>query len=169
MLANASVDAATKATLREQQSALDPIALLHRIREAQGALAALACSKEQRAPARENLERFLSKLPSLWRLGEVRPTHSPRPQRARHWRTRKDPFEDVWSDVLEWLQQEPDVDAKTLLQRLQGLRPGQFSDGQLRTMQRRVGEWRALMARELVYNMLEDNEQSPITVIGAER
>ena len=33
---------------------------------------------------------------------------------VRHWRTRKDPFEEVWYDVLCWLQQEPDTTAKAL-------------------------------------------------------
>lgn len=169
LLANDSVDAETKSALREQQLTLDPLTLLHHIREAQAALAALACSKEQSAAARESLEQFLSKLPSLWRLGEVRPTHSPPPKRTREWRTRKDPFEGVWSDILQWLQQQPDVDARTLLKRLQALRPGQFSDGQVRTLQRRVREWRALMAKELVYNMLQDTEQPPVTVVGVDR
>jgi hypothetical protein len=29
--------------------------------------------------------------------------------------------------------------------------PGKFSEGQLRTLQRRVKEWRSVMARELVF------------------
>lgn len=34
---------------------------------------------------------------------------------------------------------------------LQDIYPGYSSDGQLRTLQRRVREWRRVMVRELVY------------------
>lgn len=168
LLAEEALDATTKAALRQQRATLDPVALLHNIREAQSTLAALSSPESSDAPARESLERFLSSLPTLWRQGEVRPTHLPRAKRARTWRTRKDPFEGVWSDVVVWLQQEPDVTAKALFERLQALRPGQFSDGQLRTLQRRVREWRTLMARELVYGVFESSEQQPIAPIGTE-
>ena len=35
--------------------------------------------------------------------------------------------------------------------RLQSEHPDRFSESQLRTMQRRVKEWRGIMAKELVY------------------
>ncbi len=53
--------------------------------------------------------------------------------------------------VLIWLQSEPEATAKSLLERLEQAYPGQFPEGQLRTLQRRVREWRRVMARELVY------------------
>lgn len=63
---------------------------------------------------------------------------------VRHtWRTRADPFEEVWSAVAEQLSQNPDLQAKTLLGWLQREYPGRFADGQLRTLQRRVKSWRA--------------------------
>ena len=142
------------------------MALLHGIREAQSALAALATPGLGVGPQRESLEQFLSKLPQLWRLGEVRPTHAKRPAKPRTWRTRKDPFVGVWSTVLLWLQQEPDATAKLLLQRLQSHYPGQFPDRQLRTLQRRVGEWRKIMARKLIYTSLPGNDDAEITSIG---
>lgn len=166
LLADESVDAATKGALREYRVTLDPVALLHTIRETQAALAALTSPEAPGAPARESLEQFLSSLPTLWRLGEVRPTHAPKSKRPRTWRTRKDPFEGVWSDVLTWLQQEPDVTAKALFERLQALRPGQYSDGQLRTLQRRVSDWRAVMAKQLVYNIPDENIHKPAAVAG---
>ena len=61
----------------------------------------------------------------------------------------------VWCEVVDWLQQEPDVTAKSLLERLQYEYPGRFADGQLRTLQRRVKEWRKIMAKELVYACME--------------
>jgi len=52
--------------------------------------------------------------------------------------------------LLLWLQQEPDCTAKSLLHRLEEKYPGWFHIGQLRTLQRRVGEWRQSMARTLI-------------------
>jgi len=60
------------------------------------------------------------------------------------WRTREDPFEDVWEAVREKLVVNPGLQAKTLFDDLQRQYSGRFSDGQLRTLQRRVKSWRAL-------------------------
>ena len=59
------------------------------------------------------------------------------------------------AEVHDWLQQEPDMTAKSLLKRLQYEYPGRFVDGQLRTLQRRVKEWRKIMAHELIYSCKE--------------
>ena len=40
------------------------------------------------------------------------------PTRARHWRTREDPFARVWTDILMWLQSDPDCTAKSIPSRL---------------------------------------------------
>ena len=69
----------------------------------------------------------------------------------RHWRARRDPFEGVWSYVLLWLEKGPDTNAKDLLARLSRAHPNRFGDAQLRTLQRRVKDWRGIMARKLVY------------------
>jgi hypothetical protein len=61
----------------------------------------------------------------------------------RLWRTRKDPFENVWGEICKWLEKNPERTAKSLLTELQKLYPGQYSDNQLRTLQRRVQKWRA--------------------------
>ena len=63
-------------------------------------------------------------------------------QVKRWWRTRKDPFADVWQEVAQRLEQTPHIRATTLFRALQESYPGQFDDGQLRTLQRRVKEWR---------------------------
>lgn len=75
--------------------------------------------------------RDLGKLPS-----EVRAEHT--------WRTREDPFAEVWEGVRAKLEINPGLEAKTLFEDLQRRHPGRFSDGQLRTLQRRVKTWRAL-------------------------
>jgi DNA-binding NarL/FixJ family response regulator len=74
---------------------------------------------------------------------------TPRP--ARDWRTRTDPFERAWPCVRAWLEAEPDRIGRELFVRLQGELPGVFPDGQLRTFQRRVREWRHAAARQLVF------------------
>jgi len=59
------------------------------------------------------------------------------------WRTREDPFEDVWDEIKMMLEINPGLEAKTIFEDLQRRNPGQFADGQLRTMQRRIKVWRA--------------------------
>src|SRR5262249_47731183 len=138
LLAHPSVSTAVKAALRAELAALDPLELLHQIREAQSALAALGSGDLGHGPERESLDAFLAKLPELWRAGEARPTHRGASSSPHSWRTRKDPFETVWPEILLWLQDDPESTAKSLLERLQREHPGQFSDGQLRTLQRRI-------------------------------
>ena len=62
---------------------------------------------------------------------------------ARTWRTRKDPFADVWSEVEALLEEGPGWEAKTLFEELQQRYPDRFAEGQLRTLQRRVKQWQA--------------------------
>jgi hypothetical protein len=62
---------------------------------------------------------------------------------AHTWRTRKDPFEDVWHEVKSMLEINAGLEAKTIFEHLQRRSPGQFADGQLRTLQRRIKVWRA--------------------------
>ena len=168
LLAHEGVSAEVKNTLREHRARLDPIALLHTIREAQSALAAIARSETDRGVNRASLEQFLSQLPELWRQGEIRPTHSPRTRRPRTWRTRKDPFEGVWPQVLRWLQHEPDSTAKALFDRLRDRHPDRFHNGQLRALQRRVRQWRTVMARPLVYGCADGAQPWQIAPIGAD-
>ena len=104
-------------------------------------------------PRGESLERFLAKLPDLWRQDASHTSRERRVQPPRTWRTRPDPFKGVWCDVLGWLQEDPDASAVALLGRLQEAEPDRFSRAHLRTLQRRVQEWRGIMAKKLVYAM----------------
>jgi hypothetical protein len=61
----------------------------------------------------------------------------------RDWRTRVDPFEEHWSEVVERLALAPELEAKTLFEALQTEHPERYEDGQLRTLQRRIRWWRA--------------------------
>jgi hypothetical protein len=63
---------------------------------------------------------------------------------ARDYRTRVDPFEDVWPLVQQRLESEPALKAVTLFGWLQQTQPGQFPDSTRRTFERRVAQWRSL-------------------------
>jgi transposase InsO family protein len=168
LLAHAAVSESAKESLRAELAPLDPVELLHQIREGQSTLAALSSGDLSHGPDRQSLEEFLAKLPELWREGEVRPTHRNAPSSPRTWRTRKDPFEEVWPEILMWLQHDPDSTAKSLMERLQHDSPGRFPDVQLRTLQRRIREWRHVMAKSLVHGIRDGNgvDEEP-TVVGA--
>ena len=155
LLALDGVPETIKDQLRATAATLDPVRLLDEIRAAQQRLARLSAGEDSHvAPTSAvALEGFLAGLATAWRDGEVRPTHRPKPtsKPRRHWRTRTDPFVDVWARVCEWLDAEPDRTGEEILRRLQGEQPGRFLDGQLRTLQRRVQEWRRAAVRDLVF------------------
>jgi hypothetical protein len=60
------------------------------------------------------------------------------------WKTRKDPFAEVWEDIRERLGTTPGLEAKTIFEDLQRTHEGIYADGQLRTLQRKMKRWRAL-------------------------
>jgi len=64
-------------------------------------------------------------------------------KQERYWRTRSDPYESVWSEISELLKNNPGLEAKTIFDWLQRRNPGEFQDGQLRTLQRKIKHWRA--------------------------
>ena len=61
----------------------------------------------------------------------------------REYRTRVDPFADVWPEVQQRLKAEPKLQAVTLFSWLQDRYPGQFLDSTRRTFERRVRLWRS--------------------------
>ena len=74
------------------------------------------------------------------RLGQL-PSELKKP---RVYRTRADPFAEDWSQVEQMLSQAPELEATTLFEWLCEQYPGRYQEGQLRTLQRRVADWRAL-------------------------
>ena len=142
-----------KERIRAVLATTDPLQLLDEIRTVQQHLAVLAAggTPPLLQHRHADLDRFLRTLASAWRDGEVRPTHRADPRPSRDWRTRADPFEAVWPSVLVWLESEPDQTAKELFARLRLEHPNAFQPGQLRTLQRRVKEWRRAAARRLVF------------------
>jgi hypothetical protein len=161
LLADDRVTSQCKDTLRQIFAVLDPVRLLSEIREAQRNLTQLEVGggAVTTPEAAQDLNRFVKGLSTAWREGEVRPTHPKTADGPRAWRTRVDPFEDTWSLVEEWLSQQPDATAKELFHRLQEQARNQFAAGQLRTLQRRVKQWRTEIARQLVVGSGTDNAE----------
>ena len=150
------IPAEIKTRLKDLGDSLDPLRLLDEIRAMQHHLAALAKGERMHTPAVRDadLTEFLAGLALAWKAGEVRPTHASKP------RSRKDPFEEVWLEMTTWLEAEPDQIGVELFARLQRAYPGRFPDGQLRTLQRRLADWRLAAASRLVFRDL--HPQPPI-------
>ena len=70
-------------------------------------------------------------------------------RQIRNWRTRTDPFGDVWKEEIEpLLLKNSQLSPMTLFEKLQKDHPGEYQDSKLRTFQRRVSEWKALYGSE---------------------
>src|SRR5262249_12671391 len=72
-------------------------------------------------------------------------------KKPRPWRTRIDPFGEVWAGIIEpMLVADKDgvLQGTTVVEVLEERYPGRFGAGQLRTLQRRMREWRALHGPE---------------------
>src|SRR5437763_4328981 len=137
----------------ELRAMLDPVRLLKEIRAVQKQLVEIADRPvlgETAKPALPTLEEFLSGLRTAWREGEVRPTSVARakPKRSRR---RPDPFAAVTIELRGWFEAEPWHTSREVLERLQAQCPGVYPDGQLRTLQRRLKEWRREAAHQMVF------------------
>jgi len=70
---------------------------------------------------------------------------SSRHDHDRDWRTREDPLEAVWStELVPLLEREPGLTGTTLLDYLEEHYPEHYDQRVLRTLQRRVKQWKAL-------------------------
>jgi hypothetical protein len=135
---------------------LDPVRLLQQIRAAQQQLVDIAdrpALGETTKPTLPTLEAFLSGLRTAWKEGEVRPTiiAKAKPKRSRR---RPDPFAAVTTELRGWFEAEPWHTSRELLERLQAQCPGGYPDGQLRTLQRRLKEWRREAAHRMVFGTM---------------
>jgi len=69
------------------------------------------------------------------------------------WRTREDPFKVDNEKIKEMLGVNSELEAKTVFEHLQDTNPDRYSNGQLRTLQRKFRQWRALEgpAKEVIF------------------
>ena len=78
-----------------------------------------------------------------WQAGPL-PSETKKP---RGWRTRVDSFSAVWASVIVPLlvaDKKGILEAKTLIEMLSEQQPGEFDKSQVRTLQRRMRDWRAV-------------------------
>ena len=136
----------------ELRARLDPVRLLKEIRALQQQLVAIADSpaSDTAKLTSPTLDEFLSGLRTAWREGEARPTSAPK-AKTKRLRRRPDPFAAVTTTLQEWFEAEPWHRSRELLERLQAEHPGVYPDGRLRTLQRRLKEWRREAAHRMVF------------------
>ncbi len=163
---------ATRAHLRQVFAGLDPVRLLRDIRAAQQRLVALADAPSpslvSEQPAPPSLETFLSSLRTVWQSGDARPTASDKPRQKRG-RRRPDPLIEVTGQLKRWFEEEPWRTGRDLLEKLQAERPGDYPDGLLRTVQRRLKIWRSEQARALVFTRSSTAPASPAGIASQSR
>ena len=102
----------------------------------------------------------------------VRAGSAPSALKVPHtWRTRADPYADVWPEVEALLLQDGSLEAKLVWGELNERYPGRFPPGQLRTLQRRFRRWRARSGpdREVFFPQVHvpgEQAQSDFTDMG---
>ncbi len=167
VLADPRTPEEVRVRLRSLQSSLDPVRLLSEMRAAQQHLADVAdCPSAVFEVSAPSIEEFLAGLRTAWKEGEVRPTarRKPAPKRGRR---RPDPFAQVTNQLQAWFELEPWRTGRELLARLEADYPGVYPDRLLRTLQRRLKEWRGEMAHAIVLGTMpsaapESTQASPI-------
>jgi hypothetical protein len=171
LLADARTSDEVRRRVTATYVALDPVRLLQTIRAVQQELVAIAdrpAAGEAMALTAPTLDQFICGLRTAWQEGEVRPTHKPK-QKIPRGRRRPDPFVTVTTRVREWFEAEPWRTARELFERLQDEQPGVFPDGQRRTLQRRLKDWRRELAHTMVFGaeaVGEKSGQAPLSPIG---
>ncbi len=70
-------------------------------------------------------------------------------QTPRRYRTRTNPFAEEWPTIETMLDEAPGLEAKALFEWLCEQHPGKYQEGQLRTFQRHIAQWRALHQEQI--------------------
>jgi len=87
--------------------------------------------------------------------GEVRVSG----KNSRDWRTRSDPFAEVWEkEIVPMLEDCPELSPQTLFEHLQKKYLEDYPDSKLRTFQRRVKEWKAVHGPGKEVMFLQEHE-----------
>ena len=63
-------------------------------------------------------------------------------KKERLWKTRKDPFDEVWDEIEFFLENNKKIESKTIFEFLQRKYIGKFQEGQIRTLQRKIKKWK---------------------------
>ena len=153
------------------------MALLETIRRCQGQLALLANGEQDaglgrgaggadRTQESRSLEIFLGDLQTLWHASQPR-RRKPRTRTGK--RTRPDPFEADTALIENWLEAEPLLGSRALMERLQAHDPERHGDRQMRTLQRRLrGHRLRRMEAEMSGSDEPQGDEVGSSVIGTE-
>jgi hypothetical protein len=181
LVASGVLPAAQQTRLTTLFEGLDPIRLLRQLERLQDALwqqAILPQAPVLPAPPQQETVTFNAKRCGLGGADELarlpepsqeeqETTRSRRKYRhvaargPRTYRTRPDPFAEVAAEIQQRLETTPELTARQLLSELQTRYPGQFPDGQLRTLQRRVSEWRSQALLSFNHRWLTEDGLQP--------
>ncbi len=137
---------------------LDPIGLLHQLKQLQQAVfrCAVSCSPVispipsanilvfsvddctvGKLPQERNVPDPAARLYTLYREQERR-------KRVLGWRrTHKDPFAEEWEQIISWLMANPERSSGDIFRELQRRSPGRYQPLQIRTLQRGMRKIRA--------------------------
>jgi len=172
LLATEVLDDAFRARLHTLYDALDPVRLLRQLQTLQDALWRQAVVNGPLPLPVEPTEQFNAGACGLAPdggaesdalSGLTRTNHKHAYRRAakargpRTYRTREDPFAGEWDEIHAWLAVEPERTATSIFLALQRRDPARHPDGQLRTLQRRIGEWRAKAILEFDDGWLDED------------
>jgi hypothetical protein len=142
LLLSSDLAAEQKTQLRHQAESLDPLQLLDEARQMRSHLALLSAGFQLHTPSSRHIgpaggEPLNAAPPDLPALqGEA-------VARVRSWRTHEDAFEAAWPTLQAWLHVDPAQTSKNLFERLRREFPGVYREGQLRSLQRRLRNWRS--------------------------
>jgi hypothetical protein len=153
-----AIEGEQKNRLRAMYQTLDPLKLLNELVRLQDQFWAYAYKKVSSPPLESSEGKTINRnvvpngqiikqisnveSPAMRRQSSRTYRRSEKPRVPRTWRTRTDPFADVWEQVQLQIDINPGRNVKELFLDLQQQYPGKFSDGQLRTLQRRVKQRR---------------------------
>jgi hypothetical protein len=142
------LDAPQQDHLQQMEQVLDPVRLLKQVESLQKALWRHASLPEvaaeqpipqgrvpfvlQECVAQETEETV--EIPSF--VKQARKHVSRRTGRPHNWRSRPDPFAEVWEQITEWVCAQPERTGVEIFHALQQQHPGRWQPMQLRTLQR---------------------------------
>jgi hypothetical protein len=160
VLASGVLDAAGQRRLNTVYRALDPVRLLHQLETLQEALWRHALFRTRGSSPTSDLMALRFDLSTCGAgddeataetIVRLRPDgtakrkyrRTEKSKGPRTYRSRPDPFAAVWDEVCQWLTAQPERNGRSVFDELRQRYPGQFTDGQMRTLQRHIAVWRA--------------------------
>ncbi len=175
LIDNEAIPEDVKLKLKQQSKDLDPLKLLQEIQNKQQALWKHAWDEESKnklmAPVNEVKPSIIKANKSkdddisVISLDKYRSTKKPsKTDVPRLYKTRQDPFEDVKDKIKLRLELDPHLTAKLIMEELVKEEPNTYNQKQLRTLQRRVADWRKQQWHksniEVISNVSEHNDQT---------